>query len=81
MSNDHRIFPYSHPPFQSLRCPCGVRFVVLVSGDDSEHAARAEAQRLGADFVDGRKLLAFECYCGAWLDICDATTYGSPSIQ
>jgi hypothetical protein len=52
-----------------------VRFVVLVADTPGqEEAAREEAASLGADFVDARRLLAFECYCGAWLDVSAETT-------
>lgn len=61
--------PYSAPSVQSLRCACGIRYVVLVGAEDQEQAARAEAARLNADFVDARRLLAFECYCGQVLDV------------
>jgi hypothetical protein len=64
---------YTSPPFQSLRCACGVRFVVLVGSDDHKQAAMAEAERLRAGFVDARRLLAFECFCGAQIDVSSDT--------
>lgn len=60
---------YACPSFHSLRCPCGVRYVVLVSADDKEQVARREAERINADFIDTRRLLALACYCGASIDV------------
>jgi hypothetical protein len=65
---------YSDRPFQSLRCPCGVCYVVLLGSDDHKQAAMAEAERLRAGFVDARRLLAFECYCGASIDVSSEVT-------
>jgi hypothetical protein len=60
---------YSDSPIQSLRCVCGLRYVVLVGSGEHEQTARAEAERLQASFVDARRLLAFDCYCGECLDV------------
>jgi hypothetical protein len=60
---------YSDMPIQSLRCPCGLRYVVLLGSDGHEQAARLEASRIHADFIDARRLLSFECYCGESLDV------------
>lgn len=60
---------YASPAIQSLRCRCGVRFVVLISDSDNEQAARMDAIRLNADFIDARRLLAFECYCGLVIEV------------
>ena len=59
---------YTDRAIQSLRCKCGIRFVVLV-GNDSPQAARMDALRLNAEYVDARRLLAFDCYCGMSIDV------------
>jgi hypothetical protein len=71
------IPPYSDRSIQSIRCACGLRYVVLV-GDGPEIEARAEAARIRATFIDARRLLSFECYCGESLDV---SAEGSMSVQ
>jgi hypothetical protein len=66
---------YISPPVQSLRCTCGVRFVVLVGPEDQRQSALAEAARIHADFIDARRLLSFECYCGEMIDVSLESTY------
>ncbi|HET9530444.1 MAG TPA: hypothetical protein VFQ92_08840 [Blastocatellia bacterium] len=65
---------YSDRAIQSLRCKCGVRFVVLIGSEDHEEAAKFVASRLNADFIDARKILAFECYCGEMIDVSQEAT-------
>jgi hypothetical protein len=63
---------YRSPIEQSLRCACGLRYVVFIGGcavDDLACAvARDRAEQMNARFVDARITPFMNCECGALLD-------------
>ena len=63
---------YSAPIEQSLRCVCGLRYVVFIGGSDFDRAAceaaRDRASQMNAQFVDARIVPFMQCRCGALLD-------------
>ena len=66
-------FPDYRPPIeQSLRCVCGLRYVVFTGGSDFDQAAceaaRDRASQINAQFVDARTVPFMQCRCGALLD-------------
>ena len=65
--------PLAAPIEQSIRCVCGLRYVVFIGGSDFDRAAceaaKGRAQAMGAQFVDARIVPFIPCYgCGALLD-------------
>jgi hypothetical protein len=64
------IPPYRSPIEQSLRCPCGARFVVYLGGGmgQAEARARERAAMLKATFVDAHLTPWLVCECGQLLD-------------
>ena len=64
--------PLVAPIEQSLRCVCGLRYVVFTGGTDFDQAscdaARDRAQAMGAQFADARIVPFMQCRCGALLD-------------
>lgn len=63
---------YRAPIEQSLRCVCGLRYVVFTGGSDFDKAAcdaaRDRASQMNAQFVDARIVPFMQCRCGALLD-------------
>ena len=63
---------YLAPIEQSIRCVCGLRYVVFIGGSDFDRAAceaaKDRAQAMGAQFVDARIVPFMQCRCGALLD-------------
>ena len=63
---------YRAPIEQSIRCVCGLRYVVFTGGCDFDQAAceaaKGGAQAMGAQFVDARIVPFMSCYCGKALD-------------
>jgi hypothetical protein len=57
---------------QSIRCVCGLRYVVFIGGSDFDQAAckaaRDRASQMNAQFVDARISPFMNCSCGALLD-------------
>ena len=64
--------PLVTPVEQSLRCSCGLRYVVFTGGCDFDQAAceaaKGRAQAMGAQFVDAKIVPFMQCRCGALLD-------------
>jgi hypothetical protein len=60
--------PYKPPIEQSVRCVCGLRYVVFIGGSDFDQAARDRASQMNAQFVDARIIPFMQCRCGALLD-------------
>ena len=63
---------YSPPIEQSIRCVCGLRYVISIGGSDFDQAAceaaRDRAKAIGAQFVDARIVPLMQCRCGTLLD-------------
>ena len=63
---------YSLPIEQSIRCVCGLRYVVFIGGSDfdqrASEAAKGRAQAMNAQFVDGRVVPFMQCRCGVLLN-------------
>ena len=63
---------YRAPIEQSVRCDCGLRYVVFIGGSDFDQtacgAARDRASQMNAQFVDARIVPFMRCGCGALLD-------------
>lgn len=61
---------YTDPIEQSLRCLCGVRYLVLLRDGlgDQESRTRERAEVIRATFVDARKTPFMLCDCGQLLD-------------
>ena len=63
---------YRPPIEQSLRCLCGLRYVVFTGGSafDSAacEAAKGRAQGMDAQFIDARIVPFMQCRCGASID-------------
>jgi hypothetical protein len=61
---------YTSPIEQSLRCPCGLLYVVYIGDDISsdEYGACERAARIGARFVNARDIPFMNCECGQVLD-------------
>lgn len=61
---------YKSPIEQSLRCVCGIRYLVLMSDSigDAEGRARARAEAIRSTFVDARLTPFMMCECGQALD-------------
>ena len=71
--------PLVAPIEQSIRCVCGLRYVVFIGGSDFDQAAceaaRDRASQMNAQFVDARIVPFILCVkCGALLDF-TATEY------
>lgn len=64
------IPPYQSPVEQSLRCVCGLRYLVLMREGlgDYEGRARERAEMIHATFVDARQTPFMNCSCGEFLD-------------
>jgi len=64
--------PLVAPIEQSIRCVCGLRYVVFTGGSDfdqvASEAARDRASQMNAQFVDARISPFMNCSCGALLD-------------
>jgi hypothetical protein len=64
--------PLVAPIEQSIRCVCGLRYVVFTGGSDFDdramNAARERASNMNAQFVDARIVPFMQCRCGAFLD-------------
>jgi hypothetical protein len=64
--------PLVAPIEQSIRCACGLRYVVFIGGsafdDRARDAAQGRAEAMGAQFVDARIVPFMQCHCGALLD-------------
>ena len=64
--------PLVTPIEQSIRCVCGLRYVVFTDSSDFDQAAceaaKSRAQAMGAQFVDARIVPFMHCRCGALLD-------------
>ena len=69
---------YKSPIEQSIRCACGLRYLVFTGGSDFDQAAcdaaRVRAQAMDAQFVDARIVPFMQCRCGALIDF---TTFDS----
>lgn len=56
----------------SLRCPCGLRYLVFTgmgrTVGDAESRAQARAASMGARFIDSRSIPFMNCSCGQVLD-------------
>ena len=70
---------YRAPFEQSIRCVCGLRYVVFTGGSDFDQAAieaaKNRAQARGAQFVNARIIPFILCVgCGALLDFTAADT-------
>ena len=67
-----RLTPLIAPIEQSLRCVCGLRYVVFTGGSGFDHAAceaaRDRASQMNAQFVDARIVPFMRCRCGALLE-------------
>jgi hypothetical protein len=63
---------YKPPIEQTLRCACGLRYVVFTGGsafdDRTRDAAIERAGQMSAQFVDARIVPFMQCRCGALLD-------------
>lgn len=61
---------YREPIEQSLRCVCGIRYLVLMSDSigDTEARARERAEMIRARFIDARLTPFMNCECGEFLD-------------
>lgn len=61
---------YKSPIEQSLRCLCGLRYLVLMSDSigDAEGRARSLAELIRARFIDSRVTPFLLCECGQFLD-------------
>lgn len=65
------IPPYDPQPIeQSLRCGCGLRYLVLMrdSIGDAEGRAKERAKVIHATFIDARQIPFMNCSCGQFLD-------------
>ena len=64
--------PLRAPIEQSIRCVCGLRYVVFTGGsaydDRARDAARGRAEAMIAQFVDARIVPFMQCRCGALID-------------
>jgi hypothetical protein len=64
--------PLVAPIEQSIRCACGLRYVVFIGGSNFDQAAceaaRDWALQMNAEFVDVRIVPFMRCRCGALLD-------------
>jgi hypothetical protein len=64
--------PLVAPTEQSVRCVCGLRYVVFIGGCDFDQAAceaaRDRAAQMNAQFVDARIVPFIQCRCGVLLD-------------
>ena len=64
--------PLVAPIEQSIRCVCGLRYVVFTGGSDFDQAAceaaKGRAQAMGAQFVDAGIAPFMQCRCGALID-------------
>jgi hypothetical protein len=61
---------YQSPIEQSLRCVCGVRYLVYLGGGmrNAEGRAQARASVIRAIYVDARQVPFMNCSCGQFLD-------------
>jgi hypothetical protein len=61
---------YKSPIEQSMRCLCGLRYLVLMSDSigDAEGRARGRAELISARFIDARVTPFLLCDCGQFLD-------------
>lgn len=60
---------YQSPIEQSIRCTCGLRYVVYLGGvGDAEGRARERAGLLRARFIDATSLPWLVCSCGQVLE-------------
>lgn len=61
---------YQSPIEQSLRCLCGVRYLVLLSDgiSDTGGRTRERAEVIKAKFIDARKTSFILCKCGKFWD-------------
>ena len=70
--------PLVAPIEQSIRCVCGLRYIVFTGGSDFDQAAceaaKGRAQAMNAQFVDARIVPFMQCRCGALIDF---TTFDS----
>ncbi|HEX5735692.1 MAG TPA: hypothetical protein VF131_22890 [Blastocatellia bacterium] len=64
---------YKLPLEQSIRCVCGLRYLVFTGGSDFDlaacEAARDRALQMNAWFVDARIVPFMQCRCGVLLDL------------
>lgn len=64
--------PLVAPIEQSIRCVCGLRYVVFTGGSDFDQAAgeaaRDRASQMNAQFIDARIIPFMNCSCGATTD-------------
>jgi hypothetical protein len=62
------IPPYTNiPPVEcSVRCACGLRYLIF-TGDD-ESGAQPRAVEMGATFINAREVPFMNCECGQVLD-------------
>jgi len=63
---------YRSPVEQSLRCVCGLRYIVFIGGTQVDsfacNVARDRAGQMQAHFVDARQVPFMNCACGLLLD-------------
>ena len=63
---------YRSPIEQSIRCVCGLRYVVFTGGSAfdgfASSAARERAEQMKSQFVDAREVPFMICACGLALD-------------
>ena len=64
--------PLVAPIEQSVRCVCGLRYVVFIGGsafdDRARDAAIERAEQMKALFIDARQIPFMVCSCGLALD-------------
>jgi hypothetical protein len=67
---------YQSPAEQSMRCPCGLRYLVLMRDGFGHVEARvkARAKMIKARFIDARSVPFIQCECGEVLTFIDEVT-------
>jgi hypothetical protein len=73
--------PFTSSPAKSLRCVCGLRYVVFTGAqfpfnERAFEAAYERARQMGARFIDARKVPWLMCSCGEVLMFVDDMVAG-----